>query len=57
MLPKELGHLEKDEKRNTEINSKKYLSHLPKPKEVFFAFKFCIRYIFRHKSEEFEIYL
>ena len=36
MLPKELGHLEKDEKRKTEINSKKYLSHLPKPKEVFF---------------------
>jgi hypothetical protein len=37
MLPKELGHLEKDEKKKQRDKSNKCLSHLPKPKEVFFV--------------------
>jgi len=37
MLPIGIGHLEKDEK-NKEI-LKKYVSLIPKPKEVFFCYK------------------
>jgi len=35
MLPKELGHLEKDEKRNKEINQPNLLSHSQNRRKFF----------------------